>query len=225
MIRYVPIALLLLVAPAMAQDYNRPDIVRGNCNPDGCDDFLIQQKSVVGRSADGTLYRLQIQGFKASRKGREPIGVQTGYAYCSPVRPAVIAERGDQAMAFILGPYSTGKEPREHATFYAMYFAACHGAEAGRDAVKNRVAVARALNYPVNLNYSRMLSLAVPEDILHFDHPYTAPAPVQRYENPMPPMERPMVREYPRIQERSFEDRIGDFLGNLLPPRDVPGGY
>jgi len=30
-----------LASPALAQDYNRQDIVRGLCQPDGCDEFTI----------------------------------------------------------------------------------------------------------------------------------------------------------------------------------------
>ena len=33
--------LLALAGPAAAQDYNQPDIVRGLCQKDGCDEFRV----------------------------------------------------------------------------------------------------------------------------------------------------------------------------------------
>ena len=32
---------LALIGPAAAQDYNQPDIVRGLCQKDGCDEFRV----------------------------------------------------------------------------------------------------------------------------------------------------------------------------------------
>ena len=32
---------LVLATPALAQTYARPDIIRGLCRPDGCDEFAI----------------------------------------------------------------------------------------------------------------------------------------------------------------------------------------
>ena len=49
--------LLALAGPAAAQDYNQPDIVRGLCQKDGCDEFRVLSAELVPlhRGFDGLL--------------------------------------------------------------------------------------------------------------------------------------------------------------------------
>ena len=50
--------------------------------------------------------------------------------------------------------------------YYALYFAICHGLEAGRAAAKNKIAVAKQLGYQVSLDALRSINLSSPEDIV-----------------------------------------------------------
>ena len=107
------VALALVFAgPAAAQDYNQPDIVRGLCQKDGCDEFAILAADRIKTIEDGTLFRTRLQTFHASYGGRRDQGQEAGYVYCSPTRPAIMAEQNGQTMAFVLAPFAT-QESRE----------------------------------------------------------------------------------------------------------------
>jgi hypothetical protein len=61
---------LALIGPAAAQDYNQPDIVRGLCQKDGCDEFRVLSAEPVTSTDEGRLLRTRIQTFHASSRGR-----------------------------------------------------------------------------------------------------------------------------------------------------------
>src|SRR3954466_14388975 len=103
----VAFLLALLANSALAQDYNRQGIVRGLCQPDGCDEFTILAADRVRTIEDGTLLKTRIQTFHASRAGRQERRAEDGYVYCSPTRPAIMAEENGQTMAFFLAPFAT----------------------------------------------------------------------------------------------------------------------
>jgi hypothetical protein len=166
MIRYAALAFLILTGPVAAQGYNRPDIVRGNCNPDGCDEFTVHERQEIDEGADGTLYEVRLTMFKASYAGRRTLGEEVQYAYCSTTKPAIIAVKGQDTMAFLLAPYSTVREPRDFTNFYALYFAVCHGVETGKQAARNRSGVARSLGYDVVLPQAKAQPLNDLRDIL-----------------------------------------------------------
>src|SRR5690349_21555163 len=84
---------ILLATPAQAQDYNRTDLIRGLCQPSGCDEFGIVSVDPVLATPEGSLKRTRLKTFHASYGGRVPRGEEAGYVYCSPTKPAVIAER------------------------------------------------------------------------------------------------------------------------------------
>jgi hypothetical protein len=199
MLRPLTVLALVLSAPALAQTYTRSDIVRGLCQPDGCDEFTILRADRIATSDEGTLLKTRVRTFHASRAGRQERGEQDGYVFCSRTRPALIAERAGRTMAFYLAPSATAESReriRQNASFHALYFSLCHGTEAGKAAVHNLSGVARSLGYQVALAQSKLEPLALAEDILSSSSRQSADAGL----------------------DRGLEERIEQ----LVPPRVVP---
>jgi hypothetical protein len=168
MLKPVVALALVLSTPAMAQTYDRADIVRGLCRPDGCDEFAILAASPQGEGGEGTLMQTRLKTFHASSRGRRELSEENGYVYCSRTKPAIIGEKDGRTMAFYLAPFSTESREtiRKNANFHALYFSICHGMEAGRAAVRNLPSVARDLGYRVALPQSQYVRLNRIEDIL-----------------------------------------------------------
>ncbi|GEO16150.1 hypothetical protein [Microvirga aerophila] len=169
--------------PALAQTYTRSDIVRGLCQPDGCDEFTILRADRIAASDEGTLLKTRVRTFHASRAGRHERGEQDGYVFCSRFKPAVMAERAGRTMAFYLAPSATAESReriRQNASFHALYFSLCHGTEAGQAAVHNLTGVARSLGYQVALAQSKLQPLARAEDILSSSSRQSADAGLDR---------------------------------------------
>ena len=168
LIRLAALALAL-AGPAAAQDYNQPEIVRGLCQKDGCDEFRVLSADPVTSTEEGRLLRTRIQTFHASRAGRQERAQENGYVFCSPARPAIMAEQNGQTMAFFLAPFATQESResvRQNANFHALYFAICHGQEAGKAAVHNLAGVAQSHGYRVALAQSKLVPLKRAEDVL-----------------------------------------------------------
>lgn len=202
------IAAALLATPAVAQDYNRADLVRGLCQPNGCDEFRIVAIEPVRAGAEGSLKRLRVQTFHASYSGREARGEETSYVYCSPTKPAVVAQKGERTVGILLAPFAT-EDSREtmrgFTTFGAIYFAACHGLEAGRSAARDLRATAQAFGYRVAATRSQVVNLKRAEDIL-------GPAAVA----PAPGATSPALKPLPSPSlKRELEPE-------LLPPGELP---
>src|SRR5918997_2063441 len=146
MLKPVVALAVLLSTPAVAQTYNRADIVRGLCRPDGCDEFAIQAASPLIKGGEGTLMQTRVKTFHASSTGRRELSEENGYVYCSRTKPAIVAEKNGRTMAFYLAPFSTrdSRETiRQNANFHALYFSICHSMEAGRAAIQNLSGVAQ----------------------------------------------------------------------------------
>src|SRR4051812_19233413 len=217
----VVLFLALATGPALAQHYNRQDIVRGLCQQDGCDEFTILAADRLKATDGGTLLRTRIQGFHASHAGRQERRQEDGYVYCSPTRPAIMAEENGQTIAFFLAPFATQdsrESVRKNANFHALYFAICHGREAGKAAVHNLAGVAQSHGYRVALVQSKLVPLKQAEDVLTMangpserapvdarldERSQRAPAEAARGEvRPQrPPVDR-MVQDRPVRQER-----------------------
>src|SRR4051794_37881652 len=88
--------VLALTGPAAAQDYNQPDIVRGLCQKDGCDEFRVLSAEPVTSTDEGRLLRTRIQTFHASYRGWANQNEEHGYVYCSRTKPAIMAEQNGQ---------------------------------------------------------------------------------------------------------------------------------
>ena len=58
---------------------------------------------------------------------------------------------------------------RKNANFHALYFAICHGREAGKAAVHNLAGVAQSQGYRVTLGHSKLVLLKQAEDVLTMD--------------------------------------------------------
>src|SRR5215213_8240592 len=215
LIRIAALALAL-AGPAAAQDYNQPDIVRGLCQKHGCDEFRILSAEPVTSTDEGRLLRTRIQTFHASSRGRANQNQENGFVYCSRTKPAIMAEQNGQTMAFFLAPFATQESResvRQNANFHALYFAICHGQEAGKAAVHNLAGVAQSHGYRVALAQSKLVPLKRAEDVVAANK--TAPAEARREPRPErlpvearrePPrlpaeaarQERPVYREPPR---------------------------
>ncbi|GEO18107.1 hypothetical protein [Microvirga aerophila] len=169
MLRPLTVLALVLSSPVLAQTYTRSDVVRGLCQPDGCDEFTILRADRIAATDEGTLLKTRVRTFHASKSGRQERGDQDGYVYCSRTKPAIMAERDGRTMAFYLAPSATA-ESRErirlNASFHALYFSLCHGNEAGKAAVHNLSSVAQSFGYRVALAQSKLELLAQAEDIL-----------------------------------------------------------
>ena len=214
---------LVLSFPAMAQTYDRADIVRGLCRPDGCDEFVILAASPQGKGGEGTLMQTRLKTFHASSRGRRELSQENGYVYCSRTKPAIIGEKDGRTMAFYLAPFSTESREtiRQNANFHALYFSICHGMEAGRAAVRNLPGVARDLGYRVALSQSQYVRLSRVEDILSpADRRSVEARPEARS---MPPANIP-----PAASQRDWAfggqvDAFGEHR-EAMPPRSQPDG-
>src|SRR5215212_5068580 len=177
----IALALALSATSALAQDYDRQDLVRGLCQKDGCDEFTILAADRIKMIEDGTLFKTRLQTFHASYGGRQERGQETGYVFCSPTRPAIMAEQSGQTMAFYLAPFATQESResvRKNANFHALYFAICHGREAGKAAVHNLAGVAQSHGYRVALVQSKLVPLKQAEDVLTMANGPSERAPV-----------------------------------------------
>jgi len=217
----VALVLTLSATSALAQDYNRQDLVRGLCQKDGCDEFTILAADRIRTSDEGTLFKTQLKTFHASHAGRQDRGEENGYVYCSPTRPAIMAEQNGQTMAFFLAPFATQESRegvRQNANFHALYFAICHGREAGRAAVHNLAGVAQSQGYRVALAHSKLVPLKRAEDVLTMagDTGESAPVEARRGEHPERPVEARRFQRLDRAQEEAqWDERID------RPPVDV----
>src|SRR3954452_2228817 len=206
----VALCLALSATSALAQDYNRQDIVRGLCQKDGCDEFTILAADRIRTSDEGTLFKTRVQTFHASHAGRQERGQENGYVFCSSTRPAIMAEENGQTIAFFLAPFATrdGRESvRKNANFHALYFAICHGREAGKAAVHNLAGVAQSYGYRVALAQSKLVPLKRAEDVLTMaDGPSErAPVGVRRDERQERPPLETMPRDHAPVEARRFE--------------------
>jgi hypothetical protein len=218
MLRPLVALVLVLATPAVAQTHDRPDIIRGLCRPDGCDEFAILAASPLTKTGEGTLMQTRVKTFNASSAGRKELGKENGYVYCSRTKPGIVAEKGGRTMAYYLAPFST-KESREtirqSANFHALYFSICHGLEAGRAAVQNLLGVAQELGYRVALPQSQSVALSRVEDILPPESRHSAEA---RHDmRPMPPTNIP-----PAMSQRDWAvdepaDEFSEYR-EVLPP-------
>jgi hypothetical protein len=169
MLRPLVALAVVLATPAFAQTHDRPDIIRGLCRPDGCDEFAILAASPLTKGEEGTLLETRVKTFHASSSGRRELSEENGYVYCSRTKPAIVAEKNGRTMAFYLAPFSTrdSRETiRQNANFHVLYFSICHGMEAGRAVVRNLAGVAQELGYRVALPQSQSVALSRVEDIL-----------------------------------------------------------
>src|SRR3954471_23138826 len=178
-----PLALVLALSAtsALAQDYNRQDLVRGLCQKDGCDEFTILAAERLTTTDEGTLFKTRLKTFHASYSGRQDRGEETGLVLCSPKRPAIMAEQNGQTMAFFLAPFATQESResmRQNANFHALYFTICHGREAGKAAVHNLAGVAQSQGYRVALAQSKLVPLKRAEDVFTMDQSERAPVQV-----------------------------------------------
>jgi hypothetical protein len=179
MLRPLVALALVLPAPAFAQSYHQPNVIRGLCRPDGCDEFAILEVSPLAKEEQGTLMKTRVRTFHASSSGRKELSEENGYVYCSRTKPAIVAEKGGRTMAFYLAPFATQESRetiRQNANFHALYFSICHGVEAGRAAVRNLPGVAQNLGYRVALLQSQYVALTRVEDILGSDDHRSAEA-------------------------------------------------
>jgi len=228
------VVLALATGPALAQDYNRQDIVRGLCQQDGCDEFTVLAADRLKATDGGTLLRTRIQGFHASHAGRQERRQEDGYVYCSPTRPAIMAEDNGQTIAFFLAPFATQESResvRKNANFHALYFAICHGREAGKAAVNNLAGVAQSFGYRVALAQSRLVPLKRADDVITMAGDPSGQAPVQARLGEPPPERAPVEglrerrREPPRVppDETVRRDPPARYEQRQAPARVVEG--
>jgi hypothetical protein len=179
---FTALAFALSATSALAQDYNRQDLVRGLCQKDGCDEFTVLAADRIRATDEGTLFKTRLKTFHASHTGRKDQGEENGYVFCSPTRPAIMAEQNGQTVAFFLAPFATHESResvRKNANFHALYFAICHGREAGKAAVHNLAGVAQSQGYRVTLAHSKLVPLKQAEDVLIMDPDERAPVQVR----------------------------------------------
>ena len=112
---FTALALALSATSALAQDYNRQDLVRGLCQKDGCDEFTILAADRIRATDEGTLFKTRLKTFHASHAGRKDRGEENGYVFCSPTRPAIMAEQNGQTDGLLSGSVCDPGEPGERA--------------------------------------------------------------------------------------------------------------
>jgi hypothetical protein len=224
MLRPVVALAFFVSTPALAQSYDRSDLIRGLCRPDGCDEFAILLASPLTKTGEGTLMQTRVKTFHASSAGRRELSEENGYVYCSRTKPAIVAEKGGRTMAFYLAPFAT-KESREtirqNTNVHALYFGICHGMEAGRAAAQNLPGVAREFGYRVTLPQSQSVALSRVEDVLPFESRRSVEA--RNNIGSIPPTNMPPA--VPQ-RDRAFDEPIDAFgqYHEALPPRPQPYG-
>ncbi|MFE1602985.1 hypothetical protein [Methylobacterium sp. ID0610] len=170
LVRSAALALsALLAGPALAQDYNRTDLIRGLCQKDGCDEFSVAKVEPVTRTGEGVLNRTRVKTFHASGQGRTEGPEENGYVFCSATRPAILSEQDGRTTALMIAPFAgqdTRETVRKNANFVALYFSICHGAEAGKAAVRDLRGTAQSLGYHVAAAQSQFVQLKRAEDIV-----------------------------------------------------------
>jgi hypothetical protein len=202
----VAAALLVLASPALAQGYSRPEIIRGLCQKDGCDEFSVLGAERMRGDEEGTLFRTRLRTYHASSRGRAEKGDETGYVFCSATKPTILAEGNGKVAGFQIAtaPTQESRESkRQQANFYAMYFTICHGADAGRAAVQNMEAVAQQYGYRSPLAKSVTVTFASPDEV------FSRPA-----QGSTGQLERSVTPE--RLHREARSDDV------LLPPRNIP---
>jgi hypothetical protein len=151
---------------AEGQSYYREDMVRGVCRKDGCDDFTIEEVKPVSNHGDGSLHSARIGVFHASFRGRVSRGTEEIYVFCSRARPALVQTSFGKYVAYFLAPHGRAREPRETINHYALYFALCHGVEAGKLAAKDKPSIASQFGYRVPLEALRAVNVNAPEEVV-----------------------------------------------------------
>jgi hypothetical protein len=63
MLRSLVALALVLATPALARTYDRAEIIRGLCRPDGCDEFAILAASPLTKGGEGTLLETRVKTF------------------------------------------------------------------------------------------------------------------------------------------------------------------
>ena len=131
---------LALPAPALGQSYSRPEVVPGPCQPEGRDEFAIVGADRIASTEEGTLHADAAQDVQREpRWAKGPRRGKRDTPSCSPTKPAIMANQDGRTMAYFLAPF--GSESREavrrNANFHAVYFAVCHGLEAGQASVRD----------------------------------------------------------------------------------------
>jgi hypothetical protein len=226
----VALALALSATSALAQDYNRQDLVRGLCQKDGCDEFTILAADRIKTTEEGTLFKTRLKTFHASHAGRQDRGEENGYVFCSPTQPAIMAEQNGQTMAFFLAPFATQESResvRQNANFHALYFTICHGREAGKAAVHNLTGVAQSHAYRVALAQSKLVPLKRAEDVLTMAGDPSERTPVEARQDARGERSRLQTRREERF-ERPIEARRYERLDRAQgeaswdQPRDRP---
>jgi hypothetical protein len=224
MLRPLVALALALSTPAFSQTYDRPDIIRGLCRPDGCAEFAILAASPLTKTGEGRLMQTRVKTFHASSSGRRQLSEENGYVYCSRTKPAIVAEKSGRTMAFYLAPFATQESRetiRQNANFHALYFSICHGMEAGRAAVQNLPGVARELGYRVALPQSQSVALSRVEDILPPESRRSAEA--RNDMRPVPPVNMPPAAAW---RDRAVDEPADEFgeYHEAMPPRQQPYG-
>jgi hypothetical protein len=118
----VAASLLTLATPAVAQDYTRPEIVRGLCQKDGCDEFTVLKAGRIRADEEGTLVQTRIRTYHSSSRGRVEKGEDTGFVFCSPTKPTILAQSDGKVAGFQIATapaQETRETIRQQANFYA----------------------------------------------------------------------------------------------------------
>lgn len=127
-------------------------ILPGNCHMGRCWEQKFFRKTLLEKGGDGTLYSVELATRSWSMEA-EPSGLftpsETGYIYCSTIRPAYIFKSENKYYAHFLNP--GGEWYGYNRSDYPVYWATCHnfiGPDFFSEAMKNR---AIQLGYPLNL--------------------------------------------------------------------------
>src|SRR4028119_1903384 len=143
-------ALVLLATPAPAQGNSRPETIRGRGQTGGGAGARAREAARIRADEEGTLFQTRIRTYHSSSRGRAEKGEDTGFVFCSPTKPTILAQSQGKVAGFqiAMAPTQGTRETiRREARLRATYFPLCHGAEAGRAAVQNLQGVAQQFGY------------------------------------------------------------------------------
>jgi len=217
MLRRTALLAVLISTPAVVQAGDR--IVQGLCDADRCDRFEILSALPYTKNEEGTLIQTSLKTVRTRATDAGEAAVENGYVFCSLTRPAIIAVKGERAMAYLLAPLAPGQTPesvRAEANQHAVYFGVCHGTEAGTAAATDPEAVATDYGYRVTLLVPQQVALRKPEDIMQAQ-PSSEGRRAPRVGRPL---DEAGTREVPPVETgpaaglpEGFDDRLDRFLG------------
>lgn len=138
---------------------------------DSCSWFAIESRTNEIKARDGVLLKVESHwwsaeypdsDYDAPATSFEDDGPDTGYAFCSLTRPALLNRDGDRWAVAMLSPNDADGVFGYNETAYTFYFAACH--DAAVYPYGNMIKFAQRLGYTTSADQAGQEEVSKPRD-------------------------------------------------------------